>query len=35
MGLAGKVTLQRVDNNGIINTITLDENGTPKATPCP
>ena len=34
MDLYGKVMLQRVDDNGTINTITLDNSGMPKATPC-
>ncbi|MCD1116211.1 hypothetical protein [Chryseobacterium turcicum] len=35
MNMDGKVNLQRVDNEGIIQNITLDNNNQPTATPCP
>jgi len=34
MGLEGKVNLQRVETNGIIQNINLDNNNTPNAIPC-
>lgn len=35
MNLAGKVSLQRIQMNGTINTVTLDNNGIPVGVPCP
>lgn len=35
MNLNGKVNLQRVEANGTINNVTLDNNGMPIGTPCP
>ncbi|WP_299177683.1 hypothetical protein [uncultured Chryseobacterium sp.] len=35
MGMSGKVNLQRIETNGIINNVTLDNNGMPFGTPCP
>ncbi len=35
MGLTGKVILQKVEANGTINNITLDNNNMPTGTPCP
>ncbi|SDR07077.1 hypothetical protein SAMN05421664_3395 [Chryseobacterium soldanellicola] len=34
MGLEGKVNLQRIEDNGIIQNINLDSNNTPNAVPC-
>jgi hypothetical protein len=35
IGINGKVNLQRVESNGIVNNITENSNGTINATPCP
>ncbi|WP_155845839.1 hypothetical protein [Chryseobacterium gregarium] len=35
MNLAGKINLQRIQMNGAINTLTLDNNGMPVGAPCP
>jgi len=35
MNFENKVILQRIDENGTVQKITLDENNEPKATPCP
>ena len=35
MGMEGKVNLQRIDENGTVQNITLNSNGTTNATPCP
>ena len=35
MNLSGKVNLQRIEPNGTVNNVTLDNNGMPTATPCP
>lgn len=35
MGLDGKVNLQRVEANGAINNVALNNNGVPVGTPCP
>jgi len=35
MNLAGKVNLQRIESNGSISNVTLDNNGVPVGSPCP